>query len=86
MNEVVREVARKNGVMLIDLAAKVPQESEYMEDIVHYTDKGSLYVADIISNAFLSSPGFLSERAHHDAGVNHSLSVNHKQEATPQKH
>jgi hypothetical protein len=86
MNEVVREVARQKGVLLIDLAAKVPQESEYLEDIVHYTDKGSLFAADIISSALLSSPGFLSERAHHGEEENHSLSIQSKAENTHRKH
>ena len=35
--------------MVIDLAKEIPQENEFMYDIVHYTDKGARKIADIIS-------------------------------------
>ena len=35
--------------MVIDLAKEIPQENEFMYDIVHYTDKGAGKIADIIS-------------------------------------
>ncbi|NHZ86242.1 MAG: hypothetical protein GWP19_10225, partial [Planctomycetia bacterium] len=48
-NEIVREVARTNEIPLIDLAKLVPQEKEYMYDVMHYNDTGSKFVAKIIS-------------------------------------
>lgn len=47
-NEAIREVAKKENVILIDLAQKVPQERKYMYDIMHYNDIGSLYVSNLI--------------------------------------
>lgn len=44
-NEAIREVAREEGVLLIDLAREVPQDSEHMYDFVHYTSQGSALAA-----------------------------------------
>ena len=48
-NEAIVEVGRNNGVMVIDLAHLVPQESEYMYDVVHLKTAGSQLAARIIS-------------------------------------
>ena len=48
-NEAVVEVGRNNGVLVIDLAHLVPQESEYMYDVVHLKTAGSQLAARIIS-------------------------------------
>lgn len=48
-NEAVRQVGRSNGVLVIDLAHLVPQESEYMYDVVHLNTVGSVLAARIIS-------------------------------------
>jgi len=48
-NEAVRQVGRSNGVLVIDLAHLVPQESEYMYDVVHLKTAGSQLAARIIS-------------------------------------
>ena len=48
-NEAVVEVGHNNGVLVIDLAHLVPQESEYMYDVVHLKTAGSELAARIIS-------------------------------------
>ncbi|MBM3579629.1 MAG: SGNH/GDSL hydrolase family protein [Alphaproteobacteria bacterium] len=46
---ITRDVAKKNGVLLIDLAKEVPPLDEYLYDSVHLTNEGSKLVAKIIS-------------------------------------
>ncbi len=60
MNECIRQTAAAEGVPLVDLAASVPQEKEYLYDLVHLTDKGSLLVADLVADRLL--PEVLSDR------------------------
>jgi hypothetical protein len=48
-NEAIRQKAQENHILLIDLAREVPQTREFMYDIVHYNDKGSIKAARIIS-------------------------------------
>ena len=48
-NEIAREIAKDNNIPLIDLAKLVPQEKEYMYDVLHFNDTGSIFVANIIS-------------------------------------
>ena len=49
-NDVIREVADKEGVELIDLKKEVPAtDHKYLYDLYHYNDLGSEYVAKIIS-------------------------------------
>lgn len=50
-NDVVRQVAREEGVFLIDLDAKVERSAEFLHDSVHLSTKGSLLVADLVSDA-----------------------------------
>ncbi len=52
-NETIREVAEKNDVLLIDLAKMIPQEKEYMYDLVHLNVNGSKLVAEVISKELL---------------------------------
>jgi lysophospholipase L1-like esterase len=47
--EAIREVGRDNQVMVIDLAREIPQEKEYMFDILHLNSAGSRLAASIIS-------------------------------------
>jgi hypothetical protein len=49
-NEAVRQVGQKNGVMVIDLARLIPQEADYMYDVVHLKTAGSLLAARLISD------------------------------------
>ncbi len=49
-NAAVVEVGRQNGVLVIDLARLVPQESAYMYDVVHLNTAGSQLAARLISD------------------------------------
>jgi lysophospholipase L1-like esterase len=48
-NETIREVGRKNQVMVIDLAREVPPDKKYLYDLVHFNDAGSQLAARIIA-------------------------------------
>ena len=47
-NGVTRQVAQKNGVLLIDLARELPRNSTYYYDYLHYTEPGAAEVARIV--------------------------------------
>jgi hypothetical protein len=49
-NNSILKKAHENNIMVIDLAKEIPQENEFMCDIVHYTDKGAGRIAAIISD------------------------------------
>jgi hypothetical protein len=49
-NKSILKKAQENNIMVIDLAREIPQENEFMYDIVHYTDAGARKVAGIISD------------------------------------
>ena len=40
-NDAIREVGKANGVLVIDLAALIPQDKQYMYDVVHLNTRGS---------------------------------------------
>ncbi len=48
-NDTIREVGRKNQVMVIDLAREVPPDKKYLYDLVHFNDVGSQLAAQIIA-------------------------------------
>ncbi|MCL4500525.1 MAG: SGNH/GDSL hydrolase family protein [Deltaproteobacteria bacterium] len=48
-NDTIRQVGRKNGVMVIDLANEVPPDKEHLYDMVHFNDAGSKLAAKIIA-------------------------------------
>lgn len=48
-NEVIREVGKKNNVLVIDLDKKMLKEKKYMYDTMHFNNNGSRYAAEIIS-------------------------------------
>jgi hypothetical protein len=50
-NDEIREVGKKNGILIIDLAAKIPPEKEYLYDVVHFTASGSQRAAELIAAA-----------------------------------
>ena len=50
-NKATMQVADANKVLCIDLAAKMPKDTLYYYDIVHYTNEGAAKVADIIYDA-----------------------------------
>jgi lysophospholipase L1-like esterase len=47
-NNVTRQVAQKEGVLLIDLAREMPRNSAYYYDYLHYTEAGAAEVAAIL--------------------------------------
>ena len=49
MNDIIREVAFEHDIVCIDLDRLVPSSSDFFYDLVHYNDKGSILVANIIS-------------------------------------
>ncbi len=53
MNEEIRRNAIKNNVVLIDLEKEIPKSIEFMDDIVHYNDRGSMMAAYIISKELI---------------------------------
>ena len=47
-NDVTRQIAQKDGVLLIDLDREMPHNSAYYYDYLHYTEPGAVEVARII--------------------------------------
>jgi len=47
-NQVLRDLARKKNITLIDLAQLMPRGPEYFADAVHFTDKGAALAAQKI--------------------------------------
>jgi len=48
-NQAIREVGKESGVLVIDLAALIPQDKHYMYDVVHLNPRGSQLAAQLIS-------------------------------------
>jgi lysophospholipase L1-like esterase len=48
-NDVTRSVAQENGLLLIDLAAKLPKSSRYFYDTIHLTNEGAGRVAELVA-------------------------------------
>ena len=51
-NDIIREVAQSENVLIIDLAKAVPQTEDFIYDSIHLNEEGSLLVADIITKFF----------------------------------
>ncbi|MHB9073405.1 MAG: SGNH/GDSL hydrolase family protein [Desulfobaccales bacterium] len=49
LNQTMREVGAKNGVLVIDLAREIPPVKENIADVAHYNDRGSRLVAATIA-------------------------------------
>ncbi len=47
-NDVVRNTARQQGVLLIDLAREMPKDSRYYYDTYHFSNAGCAQVAEIL--------------------------------------
>jgi lysophospholipase L1-like esterase len=48
-NQIIREVAREENIILIDLDKLVPKDANYFYDSVHVNDKGSEFIAEVVS-------------------------------------
>jgi hypothetical protein len=58
-NDAIREVGQQNGVLVIDLAALIPQDKQHMYDVVHLNSRGSQLAAQLISEGLYKQvPGF----------------------------
>jgi hypothetical protein len=49
LNQTIREVGSKNGVLVIDLAQEIPPVKENISDVAHFNDHGSRLVASQIA-------------------------------------
>jgi lysophospholipase L1-like esterase len=50
INDITRKVGQQEGVLVIDLARKMPKDSRYYYDLLHFTNEGAEKVAEIIYN------------------------------------
>ena len=57
-NQIITEVARETGVLLIEGESLIPGDSEHFNDTVHFRDAGSRVMARRVSDALLQFPGF----------------------------
>ncbi len=49
-NDSIRRKAQENDVLLIDLAATMPQKKDYIYDVIHYNNHGSVKASEIIKD------------------------------------
>lgn len=49
-NDSIRKKALENDILLIDLAAAIPPKKEYIYDVIHYNNSGSIKAAEIIKD------------------------------------
>lgn len=57
-NKIIADVARETGSILIDVDTAIPGDSEHFNDTVHFTDAGSVVMAQRVSEALLKSAEF----------------------------
>ena len=60
-NKVMREISDEQNVGIIDLSNLVPKNGEFIFDVVHLSDKGSIFVSNIISDYFLNNKEILKK-------------------------
>lgn len=48
-NDVIRDLAKREGLFLIDLARELPKDSRLFYDFVHYTNEGAARVGEIVA-------------------------------------
>ena len=53
-NNLIREIAEKKGVDIIDLDKMVPKNIDNFVDAVHLTNNGSKIVSDIVSESLIN--------------------------------
>ncbi len=54
-NDTIRAVAQEEGVLLIDLAALIPQDNTHMIDAVHFSEHGAAVAAELIAGRLLEA-------------------------------
>lgn len=52
-NQTIRETGARHHVLVIDLARQIPGEKDYLKDVVHLTERGSILVAHLVSQALI---------------------------------
>jgi lysophospholipase L1-like esterase len=52
-NDATRRVAERENVLLIDLARRLPRDSRYYSDLVHFSKTGAGEVAEIVSSSLV---------------------------------
>ena len=57
-NDIIRDVARENDVILIEGENDIPGDREHFSDSVHFTDAGSRAMAQRVSEALLQASSF----------------------------
>jgi hypothetical protein len=57
-NDIIRSMAREQGVQLIDGENSIPGDGVNFVDTVHFTDAGSRKMAERVFNALIQSPAF----------------------------
>lgn len=50
MNDIIREIASENNVLLIDLEKKIPKDTLHIYDMVHLNDTGSILASKTIAD------------------------------------
>ena len=55
-NEVIREVARANGPILVEAAHSIPADADHFADSFHFTDAVSEVMVQLVSRS-ISAPG-----------------------------
>jgi len=55
-NQVIREVAKSHGTLLVGDEDSIPADARHYTDSVHFTDAGSLAMADRVARALTASP------------------------------
>ncbi len=81
-NEIIREVGRDTGSLLVSGEMEIPADDEHFNDTVHFKDAGSRAMAQRVGEALLKAPAFraLIEVARYRLpaapGATHSLYAN----------
>jgi len=57
-NQIIGEVARETGALLIEGENDIPGTPAYFTDSVHFNDEGSKAMADRVSRALATNPAF----------------------------
>jgi lysophospholipase L1-like esterase len=55
-NRIIREVSHQAGIVLIDCEDRIPGDSRYFRDSVHFTDQGSAMMAQRVTTPLVDSP------------------------------
>ncbi len=59
-NRVIRDVANKTGILLIDGQNKIPADDKHFNDTIHFNDSGSKEMAKIVINSIIHSEEFIN--------------------------